>query len=87
MKAMALNHPGPIESAPLVCVELPRPEPLPGEIRVRVHACAICRTDLHVLEGELPPRRPRIVPGHQVAGVVDALGDGNLGSALHGPRR
>jgi len=76
MRAMQLEKPGPIESSPLRERELPEPQPGPGEIRVRVQACGICRTDLHVIEAELPPRRPAIVPGHQIAGTVDACGPG-----------
>src|SRR5262245_6187555 len=56
--------------------ELPVPEPAAGEIRLRVRICGVCRTDLHVVEGELPPRRECVVPGHQVVGVVDVLGPG-----------
>ena len=76
MRAMQLEKPGPIESSPLRERELPEPQPGPGEIRVRVQACGICRTDLHVIEAELPPKRPAIVPGHQIAGTVDACGPG-----------
>jgi propanol-preferring alcohol dehydrogenase len=57
-------------------VEKPVPEPGPGEIRLKVVACGVCRTDLHLAEGDLPPRRPGVVPGHEVVGVVDALGEG-----------
>ncbi len=73
---MVLEHPAPVENAPLRLLELPVPQPAAGEIRVRVRVCGVCRTDLHVVEGELPPQRPCIVPGHQVVGVVDALGPG-----------
>lgn len=76
MRAMAVRAQAPIDRAPLSALELPVPEPGPGEIRVRVRACAACRTDLHVIEGDLPPRRLPIVPGHQVVGVVDAMGPG-----------
>jgi propanol-preferring alcohol dehydrogenase len=76
MKAMVLDRPAPIDSAPLSLREVPTPEPGPGEIRLRVRACGICRTDLHVVEGELPPRRHTVIPGHQVVGVVDACGTG-----------
>ncbi len=76
MRAMVLSTPAPIESAPLRLHERAVPHPGPGEIRVRVRVCGICRTDLHVTEGELPPQRPEIIPGHQVVGVVDALGAG-----------
>jgi propanol-preferring alcohol dehydrogenase len=56
--------------------ELPRPQPGPGQVLVRVRACGVCRTDLHVIEGELPPRKSPIVPGHQVVGVVEEIGCG-----------
>jgi len=76
MRAMLLTHPASIDSAPLQLRELPAPEPVAGEIRVRVAACGICRTDLHVVEGELPPQRDAVIPGHQVVGVVDRCGPG-----------
>lgn len=72
---MSLRAPGAIESRPLACVERPTPEPAPDEIRVAVEVCAVCRTDLHVVEGELAPRRAGIVPGHQVVGRVSARGE------------
>jgi len=74
MRAMVLTTPGPIDSSPLAMRNLPVPDPAADQIRVKVQACGICRTDLHVTEGELPPHQPQIVPGHQVVGVVDALG-------------
>ncbi|MGD0138844.1 MAG: zinc-dependent alcohol dehydrogenase family protein [Tepidisphaeraceae bacterium] len=76
MRAMVLKSPASIDSSPLELRELDAPEPKPGEIRLRVLACGICRTDLHVIEGELPPRKNAIIPGHQVMGVVDRLGAG-----------
>ena len=76
MRAMVLACPAPIDTAPLVLRDVPRPEPEAGDLRVRVEACGICRTDLHVVEGELPPQRDRVVPGHQVVGIVDACGPG-----------
>ena len=76
MRAWAVGVPGPIDSGPLVPVERPVPEPGPGEIRVKVAACGVCRTDLHLAEGDLAPRRPGVVPGHEVVGVVDAAGPG-----------
>jgi len=82
MRAMLLERPAPIESRPLRLVERPVPEPGPGELRVRVRVCGVCRTDLHVVEGDLPPRREAIVPGHQVVGVVDKLGAGCLRFAI-----
>ncbi|OLT09450.1 alcohol dehydrogenase [Pseudonocardia sp. CNS-139] len=60
----------------LASVERDVPEPGAGEVRVRVLACGVCRTDLHLVEGDLPPRRPSTVPGHEVVGVVDARGPG-----------
>ncbi|MGA2034266.1 MAG: zinc-dependent alcohol dehydrogenase family protein [Thermoguttaceae bacterium] len=74
MKAMRLPRVAPIDSSPLEMVELPMPEPGPGEVRVKVHCCAVCRTDLHVVEGDLPQEKMPIIPGHQVVGMVDALG-------------
>jgi propanol-preferring alcohol dehydrogenase len=76
MRAMVLSSPMPIDRQPLALREVPDPRPGPGEIRVRVQACAICRTDLHVVEADLPPKHPQIIPGHQVVGTVDALGEG-----------
>jgi propanol-preferring alcohol dehydrogenase len=76
MKAMVLNKCAPMESAPLKWTVLPDPEPGPGQVRVKVLTCGICRTDLHVIEGELPfPGHP-VVPGHQVVGIVDRRGPG-----------
>jgi propanol-preferring alcohol dehydrogenase len=74
MKAMVLSQPAPIETSPLQMGDLPIPEPGAAEILVRVEACGICRTDLHVVEGELPPQVERVVPGHQVVGVVHTCG-------------
>ena len=66
----------PLGRIALVAVERPVPEPGPGEVRVRVTACGVCRTDLHLAQGDLPPRRRGVVPGHEVVGTVDALGPG-----------
>ncbi|HBZ55872.1 MAG TPA: hypothetical protein DEO88_10745, partial [Syntrophobacteraceae bacterium] len=76
MKAMVLRQCGPIDSNPLRCEELPDPVPDLGQVRVRVRACGICRTDLHVIEGDLPHQTQPIIPGHQVIGTVDLLGPG-----------
>src|SRR3989304_5556990 len=76
MKAMVLRTPSPIDSAPLEWAELPLPTPGPGEVRIKVSACGICHTDLHIVEGELPLAKAPIVPGHQIVGVVDASGHG-----------
>jgi propanol-preferring alcohol dehydrogenase len=74
MRAMVLNRPGPVESHPLRRIEVADPEPGPHEIRVRVEACGVCRTDLHVVEGDLTPRRDSMIPGHEVVGRVDRVG-------------
>ncbi len=74
MKAMVLEQIAPIESSPLNLRELPVPQPGPGEVRLRVSCCAICRTDLHVIEGDLPRHTLPIVPGHQIIGTVEAVG-------------
>ena len=74
MRAMVLNQCAPIEASPLQWQEVAVPQPGLGEVRVQVKACGICRTDLHVIEGELPRLGHPIIPGHQVVGVVDALG-------------
>ena len=76
MRAMRLAAPAPVAEAPLRLVELPVPEPGPGQVLLRVLACGVCRTDLHILEGELPPHRSPVVPGHQIVGEVVALGEG-----------
>jgi len=64
---------------PLQLRELPVPQPGPGEVRVRVLACGVCRTDLHVVDGELPEAPLPIIPGHEIVGLVDALGEGVTG--------
>ena len=74
MKAMSFSAPAPVERRPLQLSESPAPEPGPGQILVRVTACGVCRTDLHIIEGELPPRKSPLVPGHQVVGTVEELG-------------
>ncbi|HTO00755.1 MAG TPA: zinc-binding alcohol dehydrogenase family protein, partial [Microthrixaceae bacterium] len=74
MRAWVVGEPGPIASHPLHAVDRPVPEPGHGEIRVRVSVCGVCRTDLHLAEGDLAPRRAGVVPGHEVVGSVDALG-------------
>jgi propanol-preferring alcohol dehydrogenase len=82
MRAMVLRTPAPVTSNPLRLEEVPRPTPEAGRLLVRVHVCAVCRTDLHVIEGELEPRRSPIIPGHQVVGSVAALGPGVRGFEL-----
>jgi len=76
MRAAVLDASAPIETSPLSIREVALPPPGPGEIRVRVRACGICRTDLHVVEGDLPPRKRPVIPGHQAVGTVDAHGTG-----------
>jgi propanol-preferring alcohol dehydrogenase len=71
---------------PLVAESCADPEPGPGELRLRVRACGVCRTDLHVADGELEPRRESVIPGHEIVGVVDAIGAGVTGVAI-GERR
>jgi alcohol dehydrogenase, propanol-preferring len=72
MRAMVLHRAG----EPLVLEERPVPEPGPGQVLVRVEACAVCRTDLHIVDGELDSPKLPLVLGHQIVGVVEALGDG-----------
>jgi alcohol dehydrogenase, propanol-preferring len=75
VRAWWVEQVGPIDGRPLRLGERAAPEPGAGEILVRVATCGVCRTDLHLAEGDLPPRRPRVVPGHEVVGVVEQLGD------------
>src|SRR5271155_2757450 len=75
MKACLLNAPARIETNPLQFTDVPVPCPDKGEVLVRVRACGVCRTDLHVIEGELPPRKSPVIPGHQVVGVVEQCGE------------
>ena len=79
MLAWEIATPGPMASHPLRAVRRPVPGPAPGELLVRVTASGVCRTDLHLAEGDLPPKRPGVVPGHEVVGEVAALGDGGDG--------
>jgi propanol-preferring alcohol dehydrogenase len=76
VKAMVLEEPKPAEEHPLVRMDLPLPEPVPGQVRLRVQACGVCHTDLHLVEGEIDLPKLPIVPGHQIVGRVDALGEG-----------
>jgi len=73
---MVLREPGPADASPLRLEEVPVPAPGPGEALIRVEVCGVCRTDLHVVEGELPHRRPRLIPGHEVVGRVERLAPG-----------
>jgi len=66
----------------LELMELPDPQPGPGEIRVKVAACGVCRTDLHVIDGELPDSPLPVIPGHEIIGRIDVLGDGVMGFSV-----
>jgi alcohol dehydrogenase, propanol-preferring len=74
MHACLLHHQAPIESKPLLYTQLPDPTPAPSEVLVRVRACAVCRTDLHIVEGDLRLRKSPIIPGHQIVGTIECLG-------------
>ena len=74
MRANILETPSPVETRPLKLVDVERPSPGDDELLIRVKACGICRTDLHVAEGELPQRLSPVIPGHQVVGVVESAG-------------
>ncbi|MEX5632907.1 zinc-dependent alcohol dehydrogenase family protein [Parafrankia sp. FMc2] len=86
MLAWQVATPGPMASGPLRAVDRPVPEPGPGQVRLKVAACGVCRTDLHLAEGDLAPRRPHTVPGHEVVGYVDAIGPASAdGAGTPGP--
>jgi propanol-preferring alcohol dehydrogenase len=72
MRAMVLERPG----QPLVMTEWPDPDPGPGEVRLKILACGVCRTDLHVVDGELPDPKLPVIPGHEIVGLVEAMGEG-----------
>ncbi len=74
MKACVLSRPAPVETRPLEYIEVPVREPGKDEVLVRVLYCGVCRTDLHVVEGELSPRKSPVIPGHQVVGIVHRVG-------------
>jgi propanol-preferring alcohol dehydrogenase len=76
MLAMLLEQASVVEQAPLRSVEMEAPAPASGELRVRVRCCALCHTDLHIVEGELPLPKLPVVPGHQIVGVVETAGNG-----------
>src|SRR5467141_102371 len=82
MKACLLRTPAAIETNPLEYADAATPQPKSGEVLVRVRACGVCRTDLHVIEGELPPRKSPVIPGHQVVGVIDRQGENALRFAV-----
>ena len=74
MRGWHVHKPGPIDSGPLRLVDIPTPTPARDELLVRVRVCAVCRTDLHVAEGDLPIHKPDVVPGHQIVGTVADVG-------------
>jgi propanol-preferring alcohol dehydrogenase len=76
MRAMLLREPKPAEQRPLELADLPLPEPGPGEVRLAIQACGVCRTDLHTVEGDLTLPKLPVVPGHQIVGLVEARGEG-----------
>ena len=77
MRAMVLEKARPVEEDPLKLVDLPVPEPGPGEVRIAVRTCGVCHTDLHIVEGAIPLPQLPIVPGHEVVGVIEKLGEGS----------
>jgi alcohol dehydrogenase, propanol-preferring len=76
MSAWVIDRVGDIDTGPMARVEREVPEPGAGQVRVRISTCGVCRTDLHLAEGDLPPKRPQITPGHEIVGVIDKCGDG-----------
>jgi propanol-preferring alcohol dehydrogenase len=82
MRACRLHGVAPVETAPLVYEEVATPQPDRGQVLIAVNACAVCRTDLHVVEGELPSRRLPVIPGHQIVGTVAAIGSESAGLSV-----
>lgn len=82
MRAVRLHSPSPFDNQPLVLEEVPEPVPGPGELLIEVSACAVCRTDLQLVEGDIAPRYAPSIPGHQAVGQVEALGAGVTGPAI-----
>jgi alcohol dehydrogenase, propanol-preferring len=82
MRALVLERPATAKRSPLQLEDVPEPAPAPGELLLRVAACAVCRTDLQIAEGDLAARHLPIVPGHQVVGAVVEVGDGVTGWAV-----
>lgn len=82
MKAMQLHQPAGVDRAPLELTEVETPEPGPGQVRLKVHTCGVCHTDLHIVEAELELPRLPIIPGHEIVGTVEAVGEG---VTLHQP--
>lgn len=86
MTAWQVVNPGPVSSRPLRQASVPIPEPGPDELLVKVLACGVCRTDLHVAEGDLAVHRPHVIPGHEVVGEVAAVGADTGGGFAPGDR-
>ncbi len=76
MRSWVVEAPGPMSTSPLKLIERDVPAPGRGQLRVRVRTCGVCRTDLHLAEGDLTPKRPHVAPGHEVVGLVDEQGPG-----------
>lgn len=76
MKAWVLEKQAKIEEKPLSLQEVPAPEPGQGEVRIRVQACGVCRTDIHIAEGDLPLKKSPLVLGHEIVGIIDQVGNG-----------
>ncbi len=76
MQTWVVDRPGSIDGSPLIRIERELPKPGPGQVRVAISCCGVCRTDLHLAEGDLAPKRRQVTPGHEVVGRVAALGDG-----------
>lgn len=76
MRALVLKGPRSADQSPLEWTQAPEPEPGLGQVRLRIHCCAICHTDLHIAEGDLPLKKVPLIPGHQIVGTVDTLGPG-----------
>ncbi len=76
MKVMQLQQTASVDTAPLVLTEVDTPEPGPGQVRLKINTCGVCHTDLHIVEGDLELPHLPTIPGHEIVGVVDAVGDG-----------
>jgi propanol-preferring alcohol dehydrogenase len=83
MQAAVLSTPSPISESPLKIEDVPTPEPKSGHVLLKVLACGVCRTDLHIVEGELPPRMPRVIPGHQIVGEIIGGDTVNVETGVH----
>lgn len=82
MRAWTVKDPGPIDTHPIELVEREAPEPGPRQILVKVLTCGVCRTDLHLAEGDLVPKRRGVIPGHEIIGVVEAIGSSSARFSL-----